>query len=167
MARSRSTRIDLADSIRKKVIKILNENLVDAIHTGIQSKQAHWNVRGAQFLQLHELFDTLYANASGWSDLIAERVAQLGGVAEANLESIARRTRLNSYSMDIADGLKHVDALSDSVAQLGKYFRKAIDDCTKIGDAGTADLFTGISRDADKMLWLLEAHLASGNKVRK
>src|SRR5471030_1265870 len=108
MARIRSTKMDLQDSIRKKSVKLLNENLVDAAHLVIQAKQAHWNVKGPSFFQFHELFDKFYEEASEWTDLLAERVVQLGSVAEANLESIVRRTRLPSYSMDLVDGLKHV-----------------------------------------------------------
>ena len=161
MTRNRTTRIDLADSIRKKIIKLLNENLVDAIHMSIQAKQAHWNVKGPHFLQLHELFDKLYERAGEWSDLLAERAVQLGGVAEANLEAVSRRTRLSPYSLDLIDGFKHVDALANSLVLFGRAIRKAIDDSAKIGDMGSADLFTEISRDSDKFLWLLEAHLVA------
>lgn len=166
MARTHSTRIDLKESIRKKVIQFLNENLVDSIHLSIQAKQAHWNVKGQNFFPLHELFDKFYDSASDWSDLLAERIVQLGGVAEANLESIQRRTRLSSYSLDISDGLLHVETLVKSLVMFCKSIRKAIDDSTNAGDMGTADLFTEISRSADKMLWFLEAHLNTQKTVK-
>ncbi len=167
MSRSRTTSIDLKDSIRKKVIKTLNENLVDAIHLGIQAKQAHWNVKGLTFFQLHELFDKFYDEASDWSDLLAERIVQLGGVAEANLESVVRRTRLPSYNLDLIDGVKHLEALVRSLVLFCTTIRKAIDETSKAGDMGTADLFTEISRATDKMLWFLEAHLIDNKGSRK
>lgn len=166
MARSLPTKNDLAESIRKKIVKFLNENLVDSVHLSIQAKQAHWNVKGLNFLQFHELFDKLYDASSEWSDLLAERVVQLGGVAESNLESVARRTRLPSYNQDLCDGIEHVLALSNSLAMFGQQIRKAIDSATKIGDAGTADIFTEISRSSDKYLWILESHLISSGRKK-
>lgn len=166
MARNLPTKNDQPESIRKKIVRFLNENLVDAVHLTIQAKQAHWNVKGVNFLQFHELFDKLYEASSEWSDLLAERVAQLGGVAESNLESVARRTRLPSYSQDLCDGIDHVVALSNSLAMFGQQIRKAIDASAKIGDAGTADLFTEISRSSDKYLWFLESHLISAGKKK-
>lgn len=167
MARTFSTKIDLQDSIRKKVVKLLNENLVDSIHLSVQAKQAHWNVKGVNFYQFHQLFDKFYEETSEWSDLLAERVVQLGSVAEANLESVVRRTRLPSYSLDLLDGIKHVETLTKSLAMFCQNIRKAIDDSTKAGDTGTADLFTEISRAADKFLWFLDSHLVESKSYRK
>jgi starvation-inducible DNA-binding protein len=167
MAQIRPTKHDLSESIRKKIIKILNENLVDAMHLSIQGKQAHWNVKGIYFTQFHELFDKFYNESSEWSDLLAERIVQLGGVAEGNLDSIAKRTRLPSYSLELSDGLKHVTALLQSLSFFCKNIRHAIEDSTKIGDIGSADLFTEISRSSDKFLWFLEAHLVENKFLKK
>lgn len=166
MARTFLTHNDLSETIRKKIVKLLNENLVDAIHLSLQGKQAHWNVKGIYFYQFHELFDKFYDEASDWSDLLAERVVQLGALAEANLDSVAKRTRLPSYSLDLTDGLDHVKALIKSLSIFCKNIRSSIDESQKIGDAGTADLFTEISRSADKFLWFLESHLVQHKKLK-
>ena len=158
MARMRVTKNDLKESVRKKLIKILNENLVDSIHLSIQAKQAHWNVRGPGFFMFHELFDKFYETTTGWTDMLAERCVQLGGVAEGNLDSVSRRTRISNYSLDLVEGPKHVQALLMSLSHFCRTVREATDACTSGGDAGSADVFTEISRAADKFMWIFEAH---------
>jgi len=154
-----STRIDLAPKTRAKVIGILNARLADAIDLHLQAKQAHWNVKGPGFIALHELFDQVAAGMASHIDELAERITALGGIAEGTIQAVAGRSKLDPYPLEIAEGRAHVDALAAALARFGKAVRKAIDETGKAGDADTSDLFTGISRDADKTLWLVEAHL--------
>jgi starvation-inducible DNA-binding protein len=153
------TRIDLAAKTRAKMIALLNARLADALDLQLQSKQAHWNVKGPSFIALHELFDKVAGDVAAHVDEMAERIASLGGVAEGTVQAVAARSRLDPYPLEIADGRAHVDQLAAALGRFGKGVRKAIDEASKAGDADTSDLFTGISRDADKALWLLEAHL--------
>ena len=153
------TRIDLSAKTRAKVIELLNARLADAIDLQLQVRQAHWNVKGPSFIALHELFDRIAGEIGGQVDDLAERITALGGVAEGTVQAISGRSKLDAYPLDISDGRAHVDALAAALARFGKSVRKAIDDSGKAGDADTSDLFTGISRSADKNLWLLEAHL--------
>ncbi|MGH9322646.1 MAG: DNA starvation/stationary phase protection protein Dps [Vicinamibacteria bacterium] len=159
MPRLHSTKNDLSEKARTEMIGLLNAHLADGTDLALQAKQAHWNVKGPRFFPLHELFDKLYAEATEWNDLVAERAAQLGGVAEGTLQAAIENTRLSPYGLEIVNGRDHLEALSDSLAAYGKSVRQAIDTAAGAGDADTADLFTEISRDADKMLWFLEAHL--------
>jgi starvation-inducible DNA-binding protein len=154
-----STRNDLSVKARAKVTALLNARLADALDLQMQSKQAHWNVKGPQFIALHELFDKLAAEIDGHVDEMAERITALGGIAEGTVQAVAGRTKLDAYPLDIAEGRAHLDALAAAYARFAKSVRKAIDEADKAGDADTSDLFTGISRSADKGLWLLEAHL--------
>jgi starvation-inducible DNA-binding protein len=153
------TRIDLPAKARAKVIDLLNARLADAIDLQLQTKQAHWNVKGPSFIALHGLFDQIAGEIGGQVDDLAERITALGGVAEGTVQAVTGRSKLDAYPLDITDGRAHVDALAAALARFGKSVRKAIDDSGKAGDADTSDLFTGISRSADKNLWLLEAHL--------
>jgi starvation-inducible DNA-binding protein len=153
------TRNDLSESARKQVIPLLNAQLADGIDLALQAKQAHWNVKGPHFLPLHELFDKLYDEASEWNDLVAERGVQLGGIAEGTLQSVAGKTRLNPYEVELTNGKDHLEALTDALATYGRSTREAIETANRAGDADTADLFTEISRASDKMLWFLESHL--------
>ncbi len=153
------TKNDLAKKNREKVIETLNARLADAIDLKTQAKQAHWNVKGPHFIGLHELFDQVATAVEAHTDLIAERVTALGGTAMGTARVAARESSLSEYPLEIIDGTAHVDALSTAMADFGKKIRKGIDDTDKLGDADTADLFTEVSREIDKLLWFVEAHI--------
>jgi starvation-inducible DNA-binding protein len=153
------TRIDLSRKTRGRVVDLLNARLADAIDLQLQSKQAHWNVKGPNFIALHELFDKIADDVEGHIDEMAERITALGGVAEGTVQAVAGRSRLDAYPLGIAEGRAHLEALAGAIARFGKSVRKVIDESAKAGDADTSDLFTGVSRDVDKNLWLVEAHL--------
>lgn len=153
------TKNDLAEAIRVKAIKLLNERLADSIDLQTQTKQAHWNVKGPSFIALHELFDEVNSAVEDYVDEIAERAVQLGGVAEWTARIVAQRSTLAEYPATAIDGRSHVEALSSALAAFGKSARKAIDEANEFGDLDTADLFTEVSRGIDKWLWFVEAHL--------
>ena len=152
------TKNSLPQSIRFRSVGLLNRNLASAIDLERQAKQAHWNVKGPNFIALHELFDKVAEATEEFSDLLAERVAALG-TAEGRLQAVSGQSALPVYPGEIFSGREHVDALSTSLAAFGRAVREAIDEAAQFGDADTADVFTEISRETDKQLWLVEAHL--------
>ncbi len=152
------TKNDLPEKVRTQVAALLQERLADCTDLVTQAKQAHWNVKGPHFIALHELFDQVYEHAGEYADLIAERIIQLGGIAEGTVRVAAKRSRLPEYPLAIAEGKEHVEALSRALAYFGETVRKTIDQTDEIGDKGTADIFTEISRGVDKDLWFVEAH---------
>jgi starvation-inducible DNA-binding protein len=153
------TRNDLSETIRAAMVQLLNRHLAAAIDLQLQAKHAHWNVRGPHFHPLHELFDEVAEHAREHADMIAERAAALGGMAEGTLASVAPRTELPPYPSTIVDGRSHVDALAKALAWFAKLTRAGIDQAATAGDAVTADLLTEVARAADKDLWFVEAHL--------
>ncbi len=153
------TRIDLPHKARAKLVDLLNARLADAIDLSLAAKHAHWNVKGPRFIALHELFDALAGSLDAPIDDIAERITALGGTADGAVGLVARRTSLDPYPADVTSGMDHVEALAAAVGALAARLRKSIGQADKLGDEGTADLLTGISREMDKQLWLLEAHL--------
>ena len=136
------TKNDLPQKVRSKVGSVLADRLADATDLMLQTKQAHWNVKGPNFIALHELFDKVNDSAEEWVDLIAERIVQLGGQAEGTLQAAAARTSMTPYPISIVSGKDHVEALSSALASFGKKVRSAIDKSDKLGDKDTADLFT-------------------------
>ena len=154
-----NTKNDLAKGKREKVIEHLNARLADAIDLKTQAKQAHWNVKGPHFIGLHELFDQVATAVELHVDKIAERVTALGGTAMGTARVVASKSSLPEYPLEIVDGTAHVDALSSAMADFGKRIRKNIDDTDALGDKDTADLFTEVSREIDKLLWFVEAHI--------
>ncbi len=154
-----NTKNDLAKKNREKLVEMLNGRLADAIDLKTQAKQAHWNVKGHHFIGLHELFDQVATAVEADVDLIAERVTALGGTAMGTARVVAQRSTLSEYPLEIVDGTAHVDALSTAMADFNKKVRANIDDAEKLDDANTAEMLTGISREMDKLLWFVEAHI--------
>jgi starvation-inducible DNA-binding protein len=150
---------DISKACRVELSELLNQRLADAVDLQSQTKQAHWNVKGPHFIGLHKLFDEIYESVGEYVDLLAERIVQLGGIAEGTVRVAASRSRLEEYPLDIADGTLHLQALSKALAAFGHEVRSAIDEADDLDDADTADLFTEVSRGIDKWLWMVEAHL--------
>ena len=153
------TKNDLSEGSRVKAIELLNARLADCKDLQTQVKQAHWNVKGPNFISLHLLFDKINDDVEEYVDEIAERAVQLGGVAEGTARMVAKRSSLAEYPASTVDGRSHVEALSSALAAFGKSARKAIGEANDLGDLDTADLFTEVSRGIDKWLWFVEAHL--------
>ncbi len=153
------TKNDVEEKTRIQVNTLLQARLADSIDLRAQMKQAHWNVKGPHFIGLHLLFDQIWEESQDYADLIAERIAQFGGIVDGTIQTAAKTTSLDPYPSDITDGKQHVEALSHALATYGELIRKAIEQCDELNDKGTADLFTEISRGIDKNLWFLEAHI--------
>ena len=156
---SQKTKNDLPQTARRKTIDMLNQSLADILDLGLQAKQAHWNVKGSHFMGLHELFDKVAEELEEFTDEIAERAVELGGVALGTVQTVAKTSRLPAYPLDLVAGRDHVSAFSQALAKFGATARAALDAVAKAGDADTADLFTEVSRGVDKLLWMAEAHL--------
>jgi starvation-inducible DNA-binding protein len=157
-ARLFSTKNDLPADTRVRVVDLLNRRLADCIDLQTQCKQAHWNVKGPEFIALHKLFDEINEEVEEYIDLLAERAVQLGGIAEGTARCAAERSTLREYPMEITRGGEHVDALSTALATFGSVVRQGIDQTDELGDADTTDILTEISRGIDKWLWFVEAH---------
>jgi starvation-inducible DNA-binding protein len=153
------TRNDIAENSRMGVIALLNARLADLIDLQLALKHAHWNVKGPHFIALHAMFDDLQGGLAAHIDDMAERITALGGTAMGTMQDTAKATSLPALPSDVFDGLRLVEALADRTAALGKAVRKGIEETTEMGDADAADLLTGLSRQLDKNLWFLEAHL--------
>ena len=153
------TKNDLPEETRIEVIPLLNQRLAECIDLQTQCKQAHWNVKGPQFIALHKLFDEINEEVEDYVDLLAERVVQLGGIAEGTVGAVAKRTSLIDYPLTLTNGAEHVAALSDALAGFGRSARMGIEEMNELEDADSADILTEISRGTDKWLWFVEAHL--------
>jgi starvation-inducible DNA-binding protein len=154
-----TTKNDLSEAIRTKVAQLLNARLADAIDLQTQMKQAHWNVKGPNFIALHELFDKINEDVEDYVDLMAERVVQLGDIALGTARSVAQRSQQKEYPLTISAGRDHVEAVANALATFGRAARAAIDASDELRDKDTADIFTEVSRGVDKWLWFVEAHL--------
>jgi starvation-inducible DNA-binding protein len=159
-ARMFETRNDLDEATREKLVALLNARLADTADLYSQLKQAHWSVRGSDFIQLHELYDTIAESVLPFVDEIAERATALGGLATGTVRMAADATSLDEYPVDAISGEDTVNVVADRLATYGAAVREAIEVTdSELGDMDTSDLFIEISRSIDKHLWFVEAHV--------
>ncbi len=153
------TRIDIPEDARKKLVDLLNRQLADTTDLFSQVKYAHWNVKGSDFIQLHELFDDIAGHVVEFTDMIAERATTLGGTANGTVRMSASNSTLPEYPTKAVNGMDAVDAVAERVGLYAASTRRAMEESEDLGDTSTNDLFTEVSRQIDKDLWFLEAHL--------
>ena len=149
----KSPEIGLKSNTKSAMIDLLNARLADAIDLALVIKQAHWNLKGPTFIAVHELLDEMRDDIDEHVDIIAERVAQLDGIALGTTQNVAKATKLAPYPTDIRKVADHLEALVERYAALGKTTREAIDTADEAADADSADIFTAFSRSLDKNLW--------------
>lgn len=156
-----STRNNISQEAREEIVALLNQQLAGTFDLYSQTKQAHWNVKGDQFVSLHDLFEKLAVDLSVHADDLAERATALGGLALGTVRLAAANSQLPECNLEVTDGQLTLEELADRYGTLATSMRQAIEGAESRADAGTADLFTEVSRGLDKALWFLEAHLQS------
>jgi starvation-inducible DNA-binding protein len=146
-------------SVNSQLGMVLNRMLADNINLKLQAKQAHWNIKGSNFIALHELFDAVSADADNYADMLAERVVQLGGIAAGTLEAVKEHSQLEAYPKTMQHNEQYIKALSASIKICADDCRNSIDIALEMEDNVTADLLTEVARGLDKKLWLVESNL--------
>ena len=149
----------LEDNARKTSITELQAAMADSTSLSMALKQAHWNMKGATFIAVHELMDEVKDRLDEQLDNMAERIQQLDGVAVGTVEEVARTTQLKPYPTDLTKVSDHVREIADRLRSYGARVRHAIDATDGAGDTSTADVLTEASRQADKDLWFVQSHL--------
>jgi starvation-inducible DNA-binding protein len=158
-ARSYKSSVGVPEQNRQALIALLNARLADSIDLRSQVKWAHWNVKGMHFIQLHELFDSVSSHVDDQSDTIAERIVALGGVANGTAREVVAKSGLKEADLGASDGAAQLKWLVHNVAHHSNALRTAVQEAGDLGDDITVDLFTTLTRELDKDLWFLEAHL--------
>ena len=158
--RPHRTRNALESNAKTTSISLLNARLADGIDLSLATKQAHWNLKGPQFIGIHLMLDGFRTEQDEWNDTMAERAVQLGGTALGTTQIVAGATKLPPYPTDTYAVADHLAALIDRYRPItATRLRSSIDEADDAGDADTADVFTEVSRGIDKQLWFLEAHV--------
>ncbi|MEM7336944.1 MAG: DNA starvation/stationary phase protection protein Dps [Chloroflexota bacterium] len=153
------TSIDMPIDTREKMVALCNQQLANIFDLYSQTKQAHWNVKGMHFEALHVLFDKMADSVFPFGDEIAERTTALGGTALGTVQMAAKASELPDFPDNIFAGETMLSIVVERWAQFAASSRAAISQAEEVNDMVTADLFTGISAEVDKLLWFAEAHL--------
>lgn len=151
--------INLPREVREELVELLNTCLATAIDLHWQVKQAHWNIRGRDFISRHELFDDVADHVRKHADDFAERAGNLGGYAEGTIRLAAKNSELEEYDLNAVNGDDHVRALVDRVSNYASVIRAGIARCDEVDDPVTSDLLTRILGEVEQDLWFLESHL--------
>jgi starvation-inducible DNA-binding protein len=157
--KNHQTKNNLKSNAKSVAIELLNARVADCIDLALLTKQAHWNLKGLQFIGVHEMLDGFRTQVDDYVDTMAERIVQLGGTALGTTQTTAKATTLAPYPVDIYAVPDHLRALIDRYGKAANNVRESIDQADEAGDADTTDIFTEVSRGLDKALWFLEAHL--------
>jgi starvation-inducible DNA-binding protein len=158
-AKTYKSSVDLDTTLKGEMIGLLNQQLADSFDLYSQTKQAHWNVKGMNFFHLHGLFDEIADAIEDHVDDLAERVTALGADAQGTARMAAQNTTLPEFPDDLSTGEDFVRALIERLGAYANSNRRAASAAMEGGDEITADLFVEITRESDKLLYFLEAHL--------
>jgi starvation-inducible DNA-binding protein len=154
-----NTSVDMSLELRQQMIALCNQHLANTADLYTQTKQAHWNVKGIHFSELHILFDTMADSIFPFIDMIAERATALGGTALGTVRMAANASELPEFPTDVFVGDTMIKIVVERWAQYANSIRAAANQSDEAGDLETSDMFIEVGRVADKMLWFAEAHL--------
>ncbi len=154
---SRPTKLKFDEKVLSESIRVLSDQLADFLNLALMTKQAHWNMRGPNFISVHEMLDPFNEKLLEYADTFAERIVQMGGTANGTVETIIAETNLSSYPTDMYDVTAHLTELIKHYSIVANNLRRDIDAAK--ADAATIDYFTQAVEDLDKYVWFLEAHI--------
>lgn len=157
--------IGLDTEVRQSVVYLLNTALADEVILTTKTRNAHWNVRGLDFFELHTLFEAQYQLMNNICDELAERSRMLGGLAIGSLQEFLNKTRLKEQPGVIPDILHLLADHETSIRFLREDARKCSED---FEDEGTFDLLISIMRMHEKMAWMLRSFIENEpNEIKK
>ena len=128
-----------------RLIKLCNDRLADAVDLQLQCKHAFWNTTA---LDLRQLFDQVNKSVGVYTDRIAERVVEIGGVAN----STERVVPTWSHLLCAPDALcrNHASTLATTLGSFAELARRAIDTSNEFNDSASADMFAEIANEIEK-----------------
>ncbi|WP_256838550.1 Dps family protein [Ornithinimicrobium faecis] len=139
--------------------QLLTPVVIDLEALVVDGKQAHWHVRGANFIGVHELLDSVVAHAQAFADEAAERIVALGLPLDARIETVAAKNTLPALTEGFtssADLIPQVIAQLDAVIATTREAIKGLDEV----DLASQDVAIAIEQGLVKDRWFLQAHIA-------
>jgi starvation-inducible DNA-binding protein len=143
-----------------KAIELLEDRLVSLIDLQLTLKHIHWNVVGPNFIGVHEMLDPQVDSVREMTDVIAERIATLGGVPVGTPGAIAEKRKWEDYSLGKALVIEHLGALDVAYTGVNESHRAAIEKIAEV-DPVSEDILIGQLADLEQFQWFVRAHLES------
>ena len=142
------------------VAQFLGPVVVDLQALAVDGKQAHWHVRGENFIGVHELLDDVVAHAQAFADLAAERVVALGLPIDARIQTVAAKTTTPKMEAGFQQSGDTIAAVIASIDAALVTVREAVEELDDL-DLVSQDVAIEIARGLEKDRWFLFAHVAS------
>ncbi len=154
------TAIGITETNRQEVATELSKILADETVLYIKTKNAHWNIEGADFYDKHKFFESQFGQLDELIDSVAERIRAIGHYAPATLQSYLDLTHLTEKTKEYNDSQGFIKELLEDhesiIIVLREHIKSFTDD---FKDAGSIDFVTGIMEIHEKMAWFLRSHL--------
>ena len=148
----------LDEARQSRLVVELNRNLAGLTDLAAAYKQAHWNVIGMDFAQLHALFDQFADQTREYMDLVAERAVTIGGAARGTIQAAVEGSVLSPFPVEDRDEMRLLTELVSRVDALTAELRNEMD--ASADEAATQDVYIEVVRGIEKQRWMLQAHLA-------
>jgi len=153
--------IGIPDHGIEEIVTFLNTLLADEYALYTKTRNAHWNVNGANFFELHKFFETQYEALDVIIDDIAERVRSLGHFALGSLKDFLSVTHMGEENHDFSNPNQIIQTLVNDHETIIRIIRNDITPISdKHKDLGTADFVTGVMEQHEKMAWMLRSFLS-------
>jgi starvation-inducible DNA-binding protein len=141
-----------SDELRANLQRVL----VDLIELHLQGKQAHWNLVGHNFRDLHLQLDEIVDAARVAADTIAERMRALGTLPDGRSDTVAATTTLPAFPFGERSTREVVDLLTGRLHAVASTLRK-VHDVVDAEDPSTSDLLHTIIDTVEKYAWMISA----------
>jgi starvation-inducible DNA-binding protein len=152
--------IEISDDHLKEVATLLNNLLADEYVLYTKTKNAHWNIQGSGFMELHTFFLSQYEALDIMVDDIAERVRSLGHFALGSLKNFLSVTHMLENDDDFGNQKQIIQSLLTDHETIIRIIRNDLVPVSdKYKDLGTTDFLTGLMKQHEKTTWMLRAYL--------
>lgn len=141
-----------------KAVEILDNRLVSLIDLSLTLKHVHWNVVGREFIAVHLMLDDQVEAVRGMVDVVAERIATLGGSPAGTPGALVERRPWKDYELGRAPVHDHLVALEEVFTGIIRSHREAEQELNAI-DSVSANIVVDQLDTLEKFQWFLRAHL--------